>query len=63
MEIPEIILTAKRSGEPSSPVLTMVRRKKLVKQGDGNPRDNFDSEEEWRAIITSTDNDKKEKMG
>jgi hypothetical protein len=28
MEITEIILTAKRSGEPSSPVLTMARKSK-----------------------------------
>jgi len=33
MEITEIILTAKRSGEPSSPILTMVRRTKCDKQG------------------------------
>ncbi len=35
----------------------------MIREQEEKIREEVDSEEEWRAIITSTDNGKKEKMG
>jgi hypothetical protein len=50
---------------PNKSYLSSARKREIfmIREQEEKIREEVDSEEEWRAIITSTDNGKKEKMG